>query len=113
MDLQQMRDIDPMMHEEIEKRAYEIYLRRGGGDGRDVTVVGSFTSVPSSGPNDRVGLTTWGLRVFLGSRDLCNEKPHKSFVTLLQLGPTLAFDSGFYHHVPDCDPSCVHSRHGS
>jgi hypothetical protein len=32
-----MRDIDPMaMHEEIEKRAYEIYLRRGGGDGRDL-----------------------------------------------------------------------------
>jgi len=24
------------MHEEIEKRAYEIYLRRGGGDGRDL-----------------------------------------------------------------------------
>ena len=23
-------------HEEIEKRAYEIYLRRGGGDGRDL-----------------------------------------------------------------------------
>ena len=32
-----MRDIDPtVMHEEIEKRAYEIYLRRGGGDGRDL-----------------------------------------------------------------------------
>jgi hypothetical protein len=32
-----MRDIDPMaMHEEIEKRAYEIYLRRGGEDGRDL-----------------------------------------------------------------------------
>jgi len=32
-----MREIDPMMmHEEIEKRAYEIYLRRGGGDGRDL-----------------------------------------------------------------------------
>jgi hypothetical protein len=29
--------MDPMMmHEEIEKRAYEIYLRRGGGDGRDL-----------------------------------------------------------------------------
>ena len=32
-----MRDIDPLLlHEEIEKRAYEIYLRRGGGDGRDL-----------------------------------------------------------------------------
>ena len=32
-----MRDIDPMaMHEEIEKRAYEIYLRRSGADGRDL-----------------------------------------------------------------------------
>jgi len=32
-----MRDIDPMaMHEEIEKRAYEIYLRRGGEHGRDL-----------------------------------------------------------------------------
>jgi hypothetical protein len=32
-----MRDIDPMaMHEEIENRAYEIYLRRGGEDGRDL-----------------------------------------------------------------------------
>jgi hypothetical protein len=37
MEMQRMRDIDPMaMHEEIEKRAYEIYLRRGGGDGRDL-----------------------------------------------------------------------------
>jgi hypothetical protein len=37
MEPQRMRDIDPMaMHEEIEKRAYEIYLRRGGGDGRDL-----------------------------------------------------------------------------
>jgi hypothetical protein len=37
MELLQMRDIDPLvMHEEIEKRAYEIYLRRGGGDGRDL-----------------------------------------------------------------------------
>ena len=37
MELQRMREIDPMMmHEEIEKRAYEIYLRRGGGDGRDL-----------------------------------------------------------------------------
>ena len=33
-----MRDtIDQIVsHEEIEKRAYEIYLRRGGGDGRDL-----------------------------------------------------------------------------
>lgn len=32
-----MRDMDPMaMHEVIEKRAYEIYLRRGGGDGREL-----------------------------------------------------------------------------
>ena len=32
-----MREIDPLvMHEEIEKRAYEIYLRRGGEDGRDL-----------------------------------------------------------------------------
>lgn len=37
MELLGMRDIDPMVtHEEIEKRAYEIYLRRGGGDGRDL-----------------------------------------------------------------------------
>jgi hypothetical protein len=37
MELQRMREIDSMMmHEEIEKRAYEIYLRRGGGDGRDL-----------------------------------------------------------------------------
>jgi hypothetical protein len=33
-----MRDtIDQIVtHEEIEKRAYDIYLRRGGGDGRDL-----------------------------------------------------------------------------
>ena len=33
-----MRDtIDQIVsHEEIETRAYEIYLRRGGGDGRDL-----------------------------------------------------------------------------
>jgi hypothetical protein len=33
-----MRDtIDQIVtHEEIEKRAYEIYLRRGGGDSRDL-----------------------------------------------------------------------------
>jgi Protein of unknown function (DUF2934) len=33
-----MRDtIDQIVsYEEIEKRAYEIYLRRGGGDGRDL-----------------------------------------------------------------------------
>jgi hypothetical protein len=37
MELLQMRDIDPLvMHEEIEKRAYEIYLRRGGENGRDL-----------------------------------------------------------------------------
>jgi hypothetical protein len=31
-----MPNINPMLHEEIEKRAYEIYLRRGGEDGRDL-----------------------------------------------------------------------------
>lgn len=33
-----MRSInEPILsHEEIEQRAYEIYLRRGGGDGRDL-----------------------------------------------------------------------------
>jgi hypothetical protein len=33
-----MRDTNgPIVkHEEIEKRAYEIYLQRGGGDGRDL-----------------------------------------------------------------------------
>jgi Protein of unknown function (DUF2934) len=33
-----MRDgVDPIVkHEEIEVRAYEIYLRRGSGDGRDL-----------------------------------------------------------------------------
>ena len=37
MEMLGMRDIDPTaMHEEIEKRAYEIYLRRGGADGRDL-----------------------------------------------------------------------------
>jgi hypothetical protein len=38
MELQRMRDaIDQILtHEEIEKRAYEIYLRRGREDGRDL-----------------------------------------------------------------------------
>jgi hypothetical protein len=38
MELQRMRDInEPIVkHEEIERRAYEIYLQRGGGDGRDL-----------------------------------------------------------------------------
>jgi Protein of unknown function (DUF2934) len=33
-----MRDTTDQIvtHEEIEKRAYDIYLRRGGGDGRDL-----------------------------------------------------------------------------
>ena len=37
-----MRDtIDQIVtHEQIEMRAYEIYLRRGGGDGRDLDAIG-------------------------------------------------------------------------
>jgi hypothetical protein len=37
MELQRMRDTNEpnVKHEEIERRAYEIYLQRGGGDGRD------------------------------------------------------------------------------
>ena len=33
-----MRDINEpdVKHEDIEKRAYEIYLQRGGGDGQDL-----------------------------------------------------------------------------
>jgi hypothetical protein len=38
MELQRMRDTnEPIVkHEEIERRAYEIYLQRGGGHGRDL-----------------------------------------------------------------------------
>ena len=69
------------MHEEIEKRAYEIYLRRGGADGHDLddwfaaeqelAQEGSYPAMAAKNSrNPRY--KDWSDRVRLGQAEFCS-----------------------------------------